>query len=113
MLTLEAQRHGDAAVIYLTGAASMDHRDMLREPVLELVTNGAHLIVLDFAQVTYLNSLAIGDLISAYTGATNAGAKLVLTTLPPNIANLFQITNLDSIFEIYPTVDVGLQRAVE
>jgi anti-sigma B factor antagonist len=62
-------------------------------------------LILDLKDVTYLNSTAIGVLVSAHTTYTKKNWRLVLSGVANNIASIFVITKLTLVFDVYDTVD--------
>lgn len=73
----------------------------LRDAVSEALTAGSKKILLDMGGVTLIDSSGVGELVSSYTTATNRGGKLKLLNLPSKVADILQITQLISVFEIY------------
>ena len=61
-------------------------------------------LIIDLSKVTYLNSTAIGVLVSAYTTFTRKGWKIKLAGVNKNINNIFVITKLTLVFDVYETV---------
>ena len=57
-------------------------------------------VVLDCAQLTYMDSTSIGALVSVLKNVKIYGGTVVLHNLRPNLMKLFRITNLDKVFEI-------------
>jgi anti-sigma B factor antagonist len=57
-------------------------------------------IVLNFANVEFLSSAALGKLITFEKKAKKSGAKLILSNIAPEIFQVFAITNLDKLFTI-------------
>ena len=57
-------------------------------------------IVLNFANVEFLSSAALGKLITFEKKAKRNGAKLILSNIAPEIYQVFTITNLDKLFTI-------------
>jgi anti-sigma B factor antagonist len=55
--------------------------------------------------VTTIDSSGVGELVSAYTSATNRGAKIKLTNLPPKINDILTITQLITVFDVYDSED--------
>ncbi|MBI4891579.1 MAG: STAS domain-containing protein [Acidobacteria bacterium] len=80
------------------GLGSNQFRTVLRE----LLQQGARAIVVDFSQVSYLDSTGIGELVGAYTAAHNASASVKLAAVPEKILELLEITKLNTVFDIYP-----------
>jgi len=74
---------------------------MLREHINKVLEQGEKNILLNMAEVTYMDSSGMGELISCYTSVTNRGGKLKLLNLTKKIQNLLQITQLITIFEVY------------
>lgn len=66
-------------------------------------------IVLDFTNVEYLSSAALGKLITMDKKVKAAGGKLRLCTIRPDILEVFKITRLDKLF----TIRENLEKAME
>jgi anti-sigma B factor antagonist len=62
-------------------------------------------LIIDLKDVTYLNSTAIGVLVSAHTTYSKKNWRLVLSGVANNIASIFVITKLTLVFDVYDTVD--------
>jgi anti-sigma B factor antagonist len=60
-------------------------------------------IVLNFGNVEFLSSAALGKLITFHKKAKRIGASLILTNITPEIYQVFTITKLDDLFEIKNT----------
>ncbi|MCH2115338.1 MAG: STAS domain-containing protein [Pirellulales bacterium] len=57
-------------------------------------------LVLNFSNVEFLSSAALGKLITFEKKAKIQGAELILTNISPEIFQVFSITNLDKLFQI-------------
>lgn len=57
-------------------------------------------IVVNFANVEFLSSAALGKLITFEKLTKRVGAELILTNIAPEIFQVFTITNLDKLFQI-------------
>ena len=66
-------------------------------------------IVLDFSNVEYLSSAALGKLITMNNKVKTAGGKLRLCSIRPDIYEVFAITRLNKPFDIRETQDQALQ----
>jgi len=60
-------------------------------------------LVINFANVEFLSSAALGKLITFEKKAKRLGAQLMLTNISPEIFQVFAITNLDKLFQIKDT----------
>jgi anti-sigma B factor antagonist len=74
-----------------------------------LLDAGYHRIILNLGEVTYVDSVGLGTLISSYTSARNAGGNLKLLHLPRGVQQLLQITRLSTVFEIYEDLSVAVK----
>jgi anti-sigma B factor antagonist len=82
-----------------------EETDELRGAVADLVEQGNKKLVIDLGKVTYLNSTAIGVLVSAHTTYTRNQGKVKLCGINKNISNIFVITKLTMIFDVSETRD--------
>ncbi len=80
-----------------------DETDELRDTIKKEADSGNMNLVIDLGEVSYLNSTALGVLISAHANYAKRGGKIKLCRLNKNIENLFVITKLSLIFDTYPS----------
>lgn len=73
----------------------------LRETVRNLLSNGAKKILLNLGDVDYIDSSGLGELVSAYTTASNQGAKVKLLNVQAKVQDLLQITKLYTVFDTF------------
>jgi len=66
-------------------------------------------IVLDFTNVEYLSSAALGKLITMDKKVKAAGGKLRLCAIRPDIKEVFKITRLDKLFQIVDNRDKAVE----
>jgi len=78
------------------GEGSVILRDMVRE----LLSKGNKKIVLNLAEVNYIDSSGIGELVSAFTTTKNQGGELELLNLTKKVNDLLQITKLYTVFDV-------------
>ena len=73
----------------------------LRELTKRLTSDGGRYFVLDLAGISYIDSAGVGLLLSIYATIRNQGGDLKLLNVGPRVQELFKITNLTHVFEIY------------
>ena len=73
----------------------------LREVIRGELGKGHKNILLNLADVTYIDSSGIGELVSAYTAVSNQGGKLKLLSLTKKVHDLLQITKLYTVFDVH------------
>ena len=79
-----------------------DESMALREAVKKIIAKDSR-IVLNLAEVTYIDSGGLGTLVALYTTAANAGAAIKLASLTKRVGDLLQVTKLLTVFEVYDT----------
>lgn len=94
----------DAAGRITLGEGSSTFRDTLKD----LTAKGQKKLLLNLADVSYIDSSGIGELVSGYTTVSNAGGSLKLLNLTKRIHDLLQITKLYTIFEVFDDEAKGL-----
>ena len=72
----------------------------LRDAVKDSLSKGNKRILLNLANVDYIDSSGIGELVSAYTSVKNAGGELKLLQLTKKVHDLLQITKLYTVFDV-------------
>ena len=72
----------------------------LRNTVKELVAAGKQKILLNLADVDYIDSAGIGEMVSAYTMVRGASGELKLINLTKRVHDLMQITRLLTVFDV-------------
>ena len=72
----------------------------LRDTVREILAKGQKKILLNLADVNYIDSSGIGELVSAFTTTKNQGGELKLLNLTKKVNDLLQITKLYTVFDV-------------
>jgi len=61
--------------------------------------------ILDFTDVPYIDSAGLGILTNSYVSHQRLGHKLFFVAINDRVGDLFKLTNLDKLFEVFPTVE--------
>jgi len=80
----------------------------LRDEVKSHIAAGSR-IILNLADVTYIDSGGLGTLVALYTTARNAGGAVKLARLTQRVGDLLQVTKLLTVFEVYPSEEEAVQ----
>ena len=73
----------------------------LRELIRDLLSKGHKRLLLNLADVTYIDSSGIGELVSGFTAVSNQGGQLKLLNLTKKVHDLLQITKLLTVFDVH------------
>ena len=101
---------GDITVIDLSGRLTVpEGTDAFRAVVRPLVRQGRVKLVLNFEDVSYIDSTALGDIVHAYTSAIRQGGSVKLLHVPPRVLELLVVTRLLSIFDLFDSETEALR----
>jgi anti-sigma B factor antagonist len=98
------------AVVALRGKITLGEASQnLRNQVDELVSGGKSQIVLNLADVPFIDSAGLGALTVGYTRTKAAGGLLKIAAVQPRVRDALEMTRLTRMFTLYATV----QEAIE
>jgi anti-sigma B factor antagonist len=100
-MTFKTREVGGVTIVDLSGKITLGEGGItLREEVRKLLAEGKKKIVLNLAEVNYIDSSGLGELVSAYTAVKNAGGELKLLNLTSKVRDLLVITKLVTVFDV-------------
>ncbi len=92
---------GDVTIVEISGRIVLGAESAaLRSLVCELLREGHKKILLNLAQVNYIDSSGLGHLVSAFTTVRKQDGELKLLKLTNKVHDLMQITKLYTVFDI-------------
>jgi anti-sigma B factor antagonist len=109
---LEVEEIGDVTVINFIDRKILDEQNIqiIGEQLFGLVEQeGRRKLLLNFGNVEYLSSAALGKLITLNKKLQGAGGRLILCNIDPQIYEVFEITKLDKFFNIQKEEQAALQ----
>jgi anti-sigma B factor antagonist len=93
---------GDVTVIDSTGRITLgDGATTFRDTIRDLAAAGHKKLLLNLAEVSYIDSSGIGEMVSGFTTVNNQGGQLKLLNLTKRVKDLLQITKLYTVFEVH------------
>ncbi len=98
--TLRTYVEGDATVVLCTGKLTAGLTSILRDEVKSLIPQSKK-IILDLTGLTQMDSMGLGTIVALYVSAKTSGTTIILINLSPRIRDLFRITNVWSVLEVY------------
>lgn len=99
-LSLRTYVEGDATIVHCTGKLTAGVTGILRDEVKRLIPQSKK-IVLDLTELTQMDSMGLGTIMGLYVSAKTSGSSLILINLSQRVRELFRITNVWSILEVY------------
>jgi anti-sigma B factor antagonist len=99
---LTTRQVGDVTVVDAVGRITLgDGATTFRDTVRDLATAGNKKLLLNLAEVSYIDSSGIGEMVSGFTTITNQGGQVKLLNLTKRVKDLLQITKLYTVFEVF------------
>ena len=109
-MRIEVRFNQDAAVVSLSGKflAGSDG-PYLRQKVKDLMEAGAKKLIVDFADVPYIDSTGLGFLAGARVTVQNSGARMVLANVNQHVRKILDDVNLTQFFVLAPSEPEALE----
>jgi anti-sigma B factor antagonist len=95
-------------VLPLEGEIDLHISPEIADSLREMIEKKPKVLVVDLAQVTYLDSSGLAVLIDAMQNVQEYGGKFALTNVQESVQHIFEIARLDQVFRIFPDVDSAL-----
>ena len=101
-MQIDERAVGDVVVLDLKGKITLGKGDeLLKDKVNSLLNQGLKKIVLNLADVPYIDSAGLGEIVRTYTTVSKQGGSLKLLNLTKRITDLLSITKLLTVFETF------------
>lgn len=97
-LTLDVEVTADAATVWCRGRLLLTSVNELRDTVKPLLP-GRRTVTLDLTDVTLMDSVGLGTVVSLYVSARKADCQFLVVNIRPRIRELFSVTRVLSLFE--------------
>jgi len=105
------QTFRDVTVVNFSDSSILDTLQVqqIGEELYELIDDRAtRKMILDFTNVKFLSSSALGVLITVRKKADEIKGKVVLCGMKPDLRKIFKITNLEKLFDFYDNEEKAL-----
>ena len=101
-MQIEGRVVGDVTILDLKGKITLGEGDeALKDKINSLVLQNRRLILLNLADVPYIDSAGLGEIVRTYTTVSRQGGQLKLVNLTKRITDLLSITKLLTVFETF------------
>ena len=101
MMKTSTRQVDGITIVDLSGRITLGEGSVvLRDTIRDLLSKGSKKLLLNLAEVTYIDSSGIGELVSAFTTVRNQGGELKLLNLTKKVHDLLQITKLYTVFDV-------------
>jgi len=108
-IKISSRQVDGVTILDLSGRITLGEGSVqLRDAVRDLLSKGQKKILLNLADVNYIDSSGIGELVSAFTTVKNQGGELKLLNLTKKVHDLLQLTKLFTVFDVYSDENAAL-----
>ena len=102
-MTLSDEKNGKVFVLGLGGKLDIEGAKMLVDRITQILGGGERYILLDFTDISYINSAGLRGLLLVAKQLASSGGKLILAGVSDQNQNVLKISGLASIFTFRPT----------
>ncbi len=101
-MQIDERSAAEVTILDLKGRMTMGEGDeLLRDKINSLILQGRKKLVLNLAEVPYIDSAGLGEIVRTYTTVSRQGGSLKLANLTKRITDLLSITKLLTVFDTY------------
>jgi anti-sigma B factor antagonist len=109
-MQIEERVVNDVTILDLKGKITLGEGDeALREKINQLISQGRKRLLLNLAEVPYIDSAGLGEVVRTYTTVSRQGGQLKLVNLTKRITDLLSITKLLTVFEAFESESEALK----
>jgi anti-sigma B factor antagonist len=103
MMTLSEEKTGQVFVLGLSGQIDREGAKIFQSRLIQILDSGQQYLVIDFTEVTYINSTGLSALILVAKRLGKTGGKFILAGVIDPIQKVLKISGLATLFTILPT----------
>ena len=101
MAAFSTERDGDLLTVAVEGQLVVGNRAEFKQLVFDQLEAGARRVLIDFSGTAYIDSSGLGALVSLGKRIRDEGGALHLTGLNDDLRTLFELTRLDTLFQLF------------
>ena len=107
-MKLDLSERGDVSILVLSGQLAAGEDEQFREAVDTLLAAGRTKILVDFTDVSFMDSAGIGELVSSHRTVQRFGGALKILKPSKKIQDSLTLTRLLPIFEVFEDEDSAI-----
>ncbi len=99
----------DVTLVVLRGEIGTETVNQFKDRIDQIVADGKNKLIMDFQEVNYLNSMGLGVVAATLKKVKKSKGDLKLINLSPAVQELFELTRLTKVFEIFDSEESALK----
>ena len=109
MSKVKVEKQIGGTIIHLSGKfIGGEETDLLKNTLNDIAEKNEKKLIINLADVTYLNSTALGILIASHANFAKREGEIILCNISKSIENIFIITKLTLVFEIAESLEKAI-----
>jgi len=108
-MNINTRTIGDVHILDISGKINLGQGTMVvRNTIKDLLHNGGKKIVVNLAEVNYIDSSGVGELVSSFTAVAKEQGQLRLLNLTARVRDILAITRLLTVFQVFDNEQAAL-----
>ena len=108
-MKIEPVVKNDLAILMVDGEMDISNAANFKTAIKEQLSASMSKLIIDFREVSYIDSSGLGVLVSSFATVLKAGGKLKLSDLSRRVKEIFQLAELIEYFEVYDTLEDAIK----
>jgi len=109
-MKIEKRKNGNVTILDLKGKIlSGEGIEELRQTIDATIKQNEKQLVLNFAEVPYLDSTGLGEVVRSYTTLKKAGGTIKIMNLTNKVQDLLSVTKLITVFETFENENAAVK----
>ena len=109
-MKIEKRKKGDVVILDLRGKILIGEGiDVLRDSINETISEQETKVLLNFAEVPYLDSTGLGEVVRSYTSIKKTGGVVKIVNLTNKVRDLLSVTKLITVFDTFENEDKAIE----
>lgn len=109
-MQIEVESKGNVSVVHCGGSLDADSIAAFKKIAYELVDKGATQLVVDCSNLTFVDSMGLGVLISLLRRVRQGNGDVKMASLSDDVKTIFEITRLHRLFEVCADTSTAIKR---
>lgn len=110
---IEVENLGNVSVMHCGGSLDADSIGAFKKVAYNLIDEGSTQLVVDFTNLTFVDSMGLGVLISLLRRARQQDGDVKVAALTEDVKTIFEITRLHRLFEVCADLNTAIKRFEE
>jgi anti-sigma B factor antagonist len=109
-MTLGERKVGDVMIVDISGRMiAAENPGRLKDKIASLIFQGEKQIVINLAEVSYVDSAGLGEMVACHSSALKSGAEVKIANAANRIKDLLVMTRLVTVFDAHDTEDAAIK----